>query len=83
MFSFGENFGLVVGAAIALNYRVERVHPQKWIKAHSLGTRSGLKKSQWKAKLRSRAAELYPLFKVTLDNADALLILDAARRGLI
>jgi hypothetical protein len=83
MFRFGENFGLVIGAAIALGYRVERVTPQKWIKAHGLGTRGALTKAEWKRKLKSKAQELYPNLKVTLETADALLILDAKVRGLI
>lgn len=83
MFRFGENFGLVIGAAIALGYRVERVTPQKWIKAHGLGTRGALSKAEWKRKLKSKAQELYPNLKVTLETADALLILDAKVRGLI
>jgi hypothetical protein len=83
MFRFGENFGLVIGAAIALGYRVERVTPQKWIKAHGLGTRGQLTKSEWKRKLKARAQELFPQLKVTLETADALLILDAKVRGLI
>lgn len=83
MFRFGENFGAVIGVAVALGYRVERVHPQKWIKAHSLGTRGKLTKTQWKNKLKARAQELFPEVEVSLANADALLILDAARRGLI
>lgn len=83
MFRFGENFGLVIGAAIALGYRVERVTPQKWMKAHGLGTRGALTKAEWKRKLKSKAQELYPNLKVTLETADALLILDAKVRGLI
>lgn len=83
MFRFGENFGLVIGAAIALGYRVERVTPQKWMKAHGLGTRGALSKAEWKRKLKSKAQELYPNLKVTLETADALLILDAKVRGLI
>lgn len=82
-FRFGENFGLVIGAAIALGYRVERVTPQKWMKAHGLGTRGALTKAEWKRKLKQRAQELYPSLKVTLETADALLILDAKVRGLI
>jgi hypothetical protein len=83
MFRFGENFGAVLGAAIAHGYRVERVTPQKWMKAHGMGTRGSLSKADWKRKLKSKAQELYPQLKVTLETADALLILDAKVRGLI
>lgn len=83
MFRFGENFGILLGAAATLGCRIERVRPQKWIKAHGLGTRGEMTPGQWKQKLRNRAQELFPAQKVTLANADALLILDAARRGLI
>jgi hypothetical protein len=83
MFKFGANFGAIIGAAVALGYEIRRVHPQKWIKAHSLGTKAGLSKTQWKNKLKTRAQEIFPNAQITLAFADSALILDAARRGLI
>lgn len=82
MFVFGENVGMVVGVAVALGYRLERVQPQKWIKAHSLGTRGELTKPEWKKKLATKARELYPhCDTITPKTADAVLILDAYIHG--
>lgn len=76
MFTFGQNFGQVQGALAALNFRVIEVRPAKWQKELSLGNKSDwCDKKQWKNHLKSRAQNLYPLLKVNLSNADALLIL--------
>lgn len=40
-------------------------------------------KKQWKDHLKGRAQELYPHIKVTLKNADSLLILEYARRAIL
>jgi hypothetical protein len=79
------NFGIVYGAAIALGWKVHRVRPQAWQKAHPVGTKAGanLTTTAWKNKLKARAAELYPDHSVTLATADALLIYNAAARGAI
>ena len=50
--------------------------------AHGLGKKKDHGKD-WKNHLKAKALELYPNLDVTLVNADALLILDAARRGAI
>jgi crossover junction endodeoxyribonuclease RuvC len=83
MFTFGRNFGQLLGVCAALGIPVELVKPQRWQKALGLGTSSGLSKSQWKNKLKVRATQLYPNVKVTLKVADALLIHHAAQKGLI
>lgn len=75
-----ENFGIVLGAAMALGYRIERVTPQKWQKELGLGTSKGLSKTEWKNKLKGRAQELFPNIPITLKTADALLIWEYERR---
>jgi len=80
MFTFGRNFGVLLGMAIAFGWRIELVRPQKWQAALSLGTSSGVEKNKWKNKLKSEAQRLYPDLTVTLKTADALLILEYARR---
>lgn len=75
MFSFGRNFGFILGTLAAYTIRVELVRPQKWQKFHSLGTKKDAGKD-WKAKLRGKAQQLYPHLKATLKTADALLLLD-------
>jgi crossover junction endodeoxyribonuclease RuvC len=83
MFSFGQNYGQILGVCAALGIPVELVRPQRWQKALSLGTSKGLTKSQWKGKLKLKALQLYPDVRVTLNVADALLIHHAAVKGLI
>lgn len=77
------NTGVLYGTAVALGWKVHRIRPAIWMKAHPVGTKGDLTTTAWKNKLKARAAELYPTVDVTLWNADALLILDAARRGAI
>lgn len=76
-----ENFGIIIGAAIALGYRVERVDPHSWQKGFGLGTKRECKSDgEWKRKLRSKAQELHPNLDVTLSTADALLIYEHAKK---
>ena len=80
------NTGVLYGAAVACGWEVHRVRPAIWQKAHPVGTKGDLSTTAWKNKLKARAGELFgsvPGIKVTLANADALLILDAAMRGAI
>ena len=77
------NTGVLYGAAVTLGWKMHRVRPAIWQKAHTCGTKGELSSTAWKNKLKARAAELFPTVDVTLWNADALLILDAARRGAI
>lgn len=80
------NTGVLYGAAVACGWEVHRVRPAIWQKAHPVGTKGDLSTTAWKNKLKARAGELFgsvPGLKLTLANADALLILDAAKRGAI
>ncbi len=80
-FKFGRNFGFILGVLQTIGVRVELVRPQKWQKALGLGAASGCaSKTEWKNKLKASAQRLYPNLKPTLATADALLILDYARR---
>lgn len=75
------NFGMIIGAALALGYRVERVPPQKWQKDLGMGSsKSHASKSAWKNHLKGRAQELFPTLKPTLATADALLIWEWYRK---
>lgn len=76
-----ENFGITIGAAIALGYRLERVDPHAWQKGLGIGTgRQCKNKGEWKRKLKSKAEELFPGTEVTLATADAMLIWDYYRK---
>lgn len=73
-FQFGNNNGVLLGILAALEIPVVRHRPQAWQKLLGLSSSKHLSKSQHKAKLKARAQELFPGIKVTLKNADALLI---------
>ena len=77
------NTGVLYGAAVAMGWRIHRIRPSAWLKAHTVGTKGELTTTAWKNKLKARAAELFPDVDVTLWNADALLIFDAATRRAI
>lgn len=83
MFNFGQNYGHLEAVAHTLGLEIRHVTPQKWQKSLSLGTSNGRSKTEWKNHLKSKAQMLYPNHKVTLANADALLIYHAAKRELI
>ena len=78
MFNFGRGYGHLEMALLMLNIPTETVSPQKWIKYHALGTKSGMTNTEWKNKLKAKAQMLYPQINVTLWCADSLLILDYA-----
>jgi hypothetical protein len=79
MFTFGRNTGFLIGAIMALGFRLEMVRPQVWQKRLGIGTsRTCASKSEWKNKLKSVAQRKFPNASVTLATADALLILDYA-----
>jgi len=81
MFRFGEGYGFLLGVLMACGVRVELVTPQTWQKAVGLGHRGrDQSKADWKRKLRAQAERLFPGVKVTLANADALLLLEYGRR---
>lgn len=80
--SMSKLFGnkrFIEGAAVALGFRVVNVSPQKWQKHFSLGKKKDCENSTaWKRKLKTEAVRRNPDLKVTLNNADALLILEWA-----
>jgi hypothetical protein len=81
MFRFGEHFGFLKGVIQTLEIRLVLVRPQVWQKGFGLGTASACRtKSEWKNKLKAEAQRLFPHLPVTLKTADALLILEYARR---
>jgi hypothetical protein len=80
---YAANWGFLKGALMALGFRVILVRPQKWQTLLGLGTSRGMTKTEFKNKLKSEAERLYPQLEVTLATADALLILEAAKRGLL
>ena len=80
MFKFGEGYGFLKGVVQALGIRLVLVRPQTWQKVFGLGTASRCaSKSEWKNKLKAEAQRRFPNLGVTLQTADALLILEWVR----
>lgn len=77
MFNFGDNFGYWRGLFRMAKIPLRLVRPQKWQSGLCLGKVKGVER---KRALKDAASRIYPHLKCTLANADALLILDYARR---
>jgi hypothetical protein len=60
--------------------QVHSLVPLKWQNLVGCRNLTGLDKTRWKGKLADHARELFPGVKVTLWNADALLILAAGQK---
>ena len=75
-FTLGKSFGELLGLSTALGLRIVRVRPQEWQKGVRAGKRGDKSQTQWKRHLKALACDLYPTIKVTLWNADALLLLE-------
>ena len=73
----GEATGKVLGYAAAAGYTVTKVSPIVWMRAmgaYDTGL-TARDRTKWKNNLKRIAMENFPGAKVTLQNADALLIL--------
>lgn len=80
MATYASSWGAIQGVIQALRFRLHLVRPQAWQKELSLGTSKGGSKTEWKNKLKAEAQRLYPNLRITLKNADAVLILEYAKR---
>lgn len=76
MFNFGKSAGIIFGICEAFSIIPVEVSPKLWQGA-AFVKKSGTR-SEWKNALRDVAQRRYPQIKVTLANADALLILSYA-----
>lgn len=75
--TFARHNGHLEMAFIAEGIRIEKVLPNRWMSSLGIGkAKDCTSKNEWKNRLKRKAEDLYPQFKVTLKNADALLILD-------
>ena len=80
MFKFGEGYGFLKGIVQTLGIRLVLVRPQVWQKVFGIGTAARCaSKTEWKNKLKAEAQRRFPNLGVTLQTADALLILEWAR----
>lgn len=84
MFNFGRNFGYHLALLAAYEIPTELVRPSVWQKGlpktPKLSDKAAAKREH-KRDLKDYAARLFPSVKVTLKNADALLILNYALKS--
>ena len=71
VFSFGYNYGLWIGILSALKIPYILVPPNKWIKYYSVPK---MERKDRKNYLKQLAQQMYPDHKITLYNADAILL---------
>lgn len=75
MFTFGMNYGILLGALECTKCRIVKVRPQAWQKGLGLGSRGSRSRTEWKRHLKEEAKRLWPGERITLTTADAYLIL--------
>ncbi len=70
-FNFGYNYGLWIGILSALKIPYVLVPPNKWMRYYSVPK---MERKDRKNYLKQLAQQMYPDHKVTLYNADAILL---------
>lgn len=85
VFTFGERFGVIKGAVIALSLKMATVHPKTWQKEFSISVSSDAgtpaqRKKQLKNKSYDTARSLYPSVEFKKDQADAVMLAEYALR---
>jgi hypothetical protein len=70
-----RNVGFIQGVAMTLGFELHLLPPQKWLARLSLKKRPGEEQRHWKNRLKEEAQRRFPHLRVTLNTADALLIL--------
>jgi hypothetical protein len=86
MFKLGVVYGglrmAMIFSGFTLGDNLVEVTAKKWQNTFELGARGSRTQSQWKARLKQEALELYPHLSdmLTLKTCDALLIAEYARR---
>lgn len=73
-FKFGEGYGQLQMALTAAGIPFFDVTPQRWQKALGLLSRKGESKTEHKNRMKGAAQQYFPGVKVTLKNADSILI---------
>ena len=71
VFTFGKNYGQWLGILASHDIPYKEVSPQTWMKHYGTMPRD---RGQRKRHLKHLAQSLYPSIKVTLYNADAILL---------
>lgn len=84
MFTFGSGYGSVRMAMLAHGIGFDEVLPRTWQKFFGISAKEKTETSaQHKNKMKAKAQQLFPTLKVTLKNADALLICEYLRRTIV
>lgn len=81
MFSFGKNYGFLIGVLFALKIPFNKVTPQRWQKEIGVPPRKMKTQTEHKNNTKSLAQQLFPNVKVTHAIADSLLIAEWGRRN--
>ena len=71
-FNYGVNYGQWLGVLASHEITPEFILPNQWMKFYNM--KKGMEYQDRKRWLKAKAQELYPKLKVTLVNADAILI---------
>lgn len=82
-FSFGKTIGILESVLTISKIPFEQVTPQCWMKSYGMKREKTESKNDWKKRLKEKSQQLFPDVRVTLDNADALLIAEYCRRKFI
>jgi hypothetical protein len=80
MFKLGVSYGSYLMALAASGIPYDEVMPATWQRGVGVDPRRGATKTEFKNRLRERAAELFPGVRVTLQVSDALLVAEFCRR---
>lgn len=82
MFTMGENYGFMKGALAASSVPLTLVQPTKWQADLGLKKEKNTDRPAWKRQLCFEAKAMYPNVNITLQDADAILLLHWARLNL-
>lgn len=80
MFTFGKNYGTWLGILTAIGIPFEEITPQVWQGVIGFRSARGATYNERKRALKQKAEQLHPEMKITLANADAVLICEYACR---
>jgi len=80
-FTFGYINGILHTVLLISKIPHEMVSPQAWMKYYGMKKEKNETDTSWKNRLKGRAQQLFPKTKVTLWNADALLIAEYCKRN--
>lgn len=78
--TFARHCGHLDMALLALGISTNTVTPNLWEKSYQLGSSKGFSKTEWKNRLKAKAQQMFPKVKVSLANADALLLAEYGRK---